>query len=163
MNKKIQAVLLGTCICLAASACTPISRSHGFVAAKGNPGDVETGVDSKTTVLAKYGTPSTTGVFEKDTWYYVSELREQLGYLQPTAQDRSITTIKFSSDGIVETVDMYTLDDGNVVSLAGRETPTRGRELSILEQLLGNVGRLPQGTLGQENLPGGAGGPRRDQ
>ncbi|MND02397.1 hypothetical protein D3C83_217680 [compost metagenome] len=34
----------------------------------------------------------------------------------------------------------YTLKDGKVVAFNGRETPTRGREMTILEQLLGNVG-----------------------
>ncbi len=160
---KIKTILLGTCLCLAIGACTPISRSHGFVAAKENPADVETGVDSKTSVLAKYGSPSTTSIFEENKWYYVSELQEQLGYLRPNTQSRSITSIRFSADGIVDDVNIYTMDDGNLVSLIGRETPTRGRELTVLEQLLGTVGRLPQGTLGQENLPGSAGGPRRDQ
>ncbi len=43
----------------------------------------------------------------------------------------------------------------------GRETPTRGRELTILEQILGNVGRgsmLPQD---DETVPGNRPGDRR--
>ncbi|PHR54249.1 MAG: cell envelope protein SmpA [Robiginitomaculum sp.] len=163
MNNSIKALLLGTSLCVSMSACTPITRSHGFIAAKESPGDVESGIDSKTTVLAKYGSPSTTGVFEKDTWYYLSEFRQQLGFLQPKTQTRSITAIRFSDEGIVDNVDTYTLEDGKFVSLVGRSTPTRGKELSVLEQLVGTVGRVPGGNLGAENLPGGAGGPRRDQ
>ncbi len=163
MKNAIKALLLGTGLCVAMSACTPISRSHGFIAAKESPGDVESGVDSKTTVLAKYGSPSTTGVFEKDTWYYLSEFRQQLGFTQPKTQTRDITAISFSDDGIVDNVDTYTLEDGKFVSMVGRSTPTRGKELSVLEQLVGTVGRVPGGNLGAENLPGSAGGPRRDQ
>jgi len=158
-----KTILVSVSLCALIGACTPISRSHGFVSAKGAPGDVETGIDTKASVLAKFGNPSTTGVFETDTWYYVSELREQLGYLRPSTQSRTVTTIKFSEDGMVDVVDIYTLEDGNIISMVGRTTPTRGRQLSVIEQLLGNVGALPQGSLGSENLPGGAGGPRRDR
>lgn len=163
MNVNMKMILVGTVLIASIGACTPISRSHGFISAKGAPGDVESGIDNKTTVLAKFGSPSTVGVFEENTWYYMSELRQQLGYLPPRTENRTITTIRFTADGMVDDVSIYTLEDGNLVAIAGRETPTRGRELTVLEQLLGNVGRLPQGTLGSENLPGGAGGPRRDQ
>ena len=45
------------------------------------------------------------------------------------------------------------LDDGQRIAMNGRETPTRGRELTILEQLLGNVarGQLPRT---EEDVPG---------
>ena len=45
------------------------------------------------------------------------------------------------------------LEDGQRVSMNDRETPTRGRQLTILEQLLGNVGRgqLPRT---DEDVPG---------
>ncbi len=143
-------------------ACTPVSRNHGFVVNKESPGDIETGVDTKTTVLSKYGNPSSTGTFEKNKWYYMSELREQLGYMHPRTKTRTITSVLFSEAGVVDDVAIYTIKDGKVVSFVGRKTPTRGRELSVLQQLLGGVGRLPEGTLGgNQNLPGGAGGPRR--
>ena len=44
------------------------------------------------------------------------------------------------------------LEDGQAVSMNRNETPTRGRQLTILEQLLGNVGRgqLPR----EDDVPG---------
>ncbi len=162
MQISFPKLLMTGCAVILASACMPISRNHGFVTSKEAPGDIETGVDTKTTVLSRFGNPSITGVFEKNKWYYMSELREQLGYLRPQTKTRTITAVAFSTEGIVDDVSVYTIKDGNIVSLVGRKTPTRGRELSIMQQLLGGVGRLPQGTLGDnQNLPGGAGGPRR--
>jgi len=155
-------IIIAGCAILATSACMPVSRNHGFVTSKEAPGDIESGVDTKTTVLSKFGNPSTTGTFEKNKWYYMSELREQLGYLHPRTKTRTITAVAFNPEGVVDDVSIYTIKDGRVVSLVGRKTPTRGRELSIMQQLLGGVGRLPQGTIGNnQNLPGGAGGPRR--
>ena len=57
----------------------------------------------------------------------------------------------------------YDVSDSRQVNYVSRTTPTRGRELTLLEQVLGNVGRLPTDQLSrQDNLPGGAGGPRRN-
>ena len=52
------------------------------------------------------------------------------------------------------------LKDGRVIAFNGRETPTRGRELTVLEQLLGTLG---QGSvLGdqEDGNPGQHGGGR---
>ena len=149
-------------IAAASAACSPIVRRHGYVPEKATLDEIEPGVDTQQSILRKYGNPSTRGVFEDNTWYYVTNVRERLGYLQPASSARSVYALRFHENGQLAAVDTYNLADGRVVNLVGRETPTRGRELTILEQLLGNVGRLPADSIGgQDNLPGGAGGPRR--
>lgn len=156
----VAAVLLAAA---AASACTPVVRRHGYVAESDPLSAIQPSVDTKSSVLERYGHPSTSGVFDEETWYYVTDVREQLGYLQPQSSARSVTAVRFDAGGVVSKVDTFDLSDSRQVRLVGRETPTRGRELTILEQLLGNVGRLPSDQLGDEdNLPGGAGGPRRN-
>lgn len=142
-------------------ACAPIIRRHGYVPETVALAEIKPGEDTKSSILATYGNPSTRGVFDEDTWYYITNVHQRLGFFEPRSSARSVTAIRFDEGGsVVEMVD-YTLEDGRVVNLVSRETPTRGRELTILEQLLGNVGRLPTEQLNQENLPGGAGGPRR--
>jgi outer membrane protein assembly factor BamE (lipoprotein component of BamABCDE complex) len=58
-----------------------------------------------------------------------------------------VVAISFDKDTqAVATVNVYSLRDGRVIAYNNRETPTRGRELTILEQLFGNlssVGTLP--------------------
>jgi len=44
------------------------------------------------------------------------------------------------------------------VNYVDRKTPTRGRELSVLEQIFGTIGRLPTDRLGGGNNPGNTGG-----
>ena len=53
------------------------------------------------------------------------------------------------------------IEDGRYVNYSDRKTPTRGREVSVLEQIFGSVGRLPTDRLGggQQDIPGGGGGP----
>ncbi|MBA4802080.1 MULTISPECIES: outer membrane protein assembly factor BamE [Euryhalocaulis] len=159
----MRLALLAAASALVVSACNPVMRSHGYVPNENLPQDIEAGTDDKASVMERLGNPSTTGVFETDTWYYISSTREELAYFKPKTRSRRIVAIEFDDGGTVSNVEEYDLADGRNVNLVGRETPTRGRELTILEQLFGNIGRLPTEQLGGDrNLPGGAGGPRPD-
>jgi len=143
------------------SACNPTLRSHGYVATDVKPAEVLVGEDSRDTVYRQLGSPSTTAVFGDEIWYYISSSREELAFYEARTRSRSIVAISFGEDGTVAGIEEFDLEDGRTIRLVGRETPTRGRELSVLEQLFGNIGRLPTEQFGGErDLPGGAGGPR---
>ena len=136
------------------SACAPVVGQNGFQAIDAKPGDIVAGTDTRQTVLTKLGTPSTTSAFESDTiWYYMNQVTEKYTYNRPQVTQRSVTEITFNEGGQVAAVRTLDLADGERVAMNGRETPTRGRQLTILEQLLGNVarGQLPRT---EEDLPG---------
>lgn len=124
------------------AACAPVVGQNGFQAIDAKPTDIVAGADTRQTVLTKLGTPSTTSTFERDNvWYYISQVTEKYTYNRPQVTQRSVTEITFNDDGQVAGVRTLGLEDGQQVAMNGRETPTRGRQLTILEQLLGNVGR----------------------
>ncbi|MGB0907914.1 MAG: outer membrane protein assembly factor BamE [Maricaulaceae bacterium] len=148
------------------TACNPILRTHGYIAtADAKPQAIEAGSDTKASVLASLGNPSVKGTFDEevegDTWYYMNSVRQRFAYLRPLVEERSITAISFNADGQVEKVAEYGIEDGQYVNYVDRKTPTRGRELSVLEQIFGSIGRLPTDRIGggQDNIPGGGGGP----
>lgn len=150
---------------LSLSACNPILRTHGYVATEEKPQAVEPNVDTKASVIARLGNPSVKGTFDEDiasdTWYYMNSVRQRFAYLRPIVEERTITAISFNEDGQVQKVAEYGIEDGRYVNFSDRKTPTRGRELSVLEQIFGSVGRLPTDRLGggQQDIPGGGGGP----
>lgn len=136
------------------TACAPVVGQNGFQAIDARPADIVAGTDTKQTVLARLGTPSTTSTFESDSiWYYISQVTEKYTYNRAQVTQRSVTEITFNEAGQVAEVRTLGLDDGQRLAMNSRETPTRGRQLTILEQLLGNVGRgqLPRT---DENVPG---------
>ncbi len=150
-SKLLIAVLSATAL---TAACAPVVGQNGFQAIDAKPADIVAGTDTKQTVLTKLGTPSTTSTFERDNvWYYISQVTEKYTYNRPHVTQRSVTEITFNDAGQVSGVNSIGLEDGRVVAMNGRETPTRGRQLTILEQLLGNVGRgqLPRT---EEDTPG---------
>lgn len=167
MNHRLQRAILAAAVVFAgglAAACNPTLRTHGYRYTEGEVPEITPGEHTQASILEMLGSPSVRGTFDENTWYYMTDTREYLSYLRPSTQARRIIAIRFDDDGSVSEVEEYDMDDGRQVALVGRETPTRGRELSVLEQILGNVGRMPTEQLpGQQNLPGGAGGPRRDQ
>ena len=158
-------LMLSALIGIALTGCNPILRTHGYVAAgEEKPQSVNPETDTKTSVLARFGNPSIKSTFDEDTeidtWYYMSSVRQRFAYLRPQIQERNITAITFNEDGQVDKVAEYGIEDGRYVNYSDRKTPTRGRELSALEQIFGTIGAVPVDRLGGGNsqLPGGGGG-----
>ena len=139
---RLRPVLAVFAVALATTACVPVRSHQGFQAIETLPKDVQIGVDTKSTVMEKLGSPSSISTFDASTWYYVTQITDRVSWHKPAVHSRDIVAIGFDkATEQVATVNSYTLKDGKVIAFNGRETPTRGRELSILEQLLGNVGR----------------------
>jgi outer membrane protein assembly factor BamE (lipoprotein component of BamABCDE complex) len=147
---------------LAAGACAPIKSTHGFQALDVKPADLKVGEDTKSTVLERIGSPSVQSTFDPNLWFYVSQSIQQVAFYKPRVTQREVVAVSFDEQEKVKAIDRVTLEDGKVIAFNGRKTPTRGREITILEQLLGNVGRMGN-VLGNrdEDSPGGRGGPGR--
>ncbi|MEL6258712.1 MAG: outer membrane protein assembly factor BamE [Pseudomonadota bacterium] len=140
-------------IVVLAAACTPTRDFHGYRPDEAQPSEIEPGVDTRSTVLARLGSPSTKSLFDDNTWIYMSSSRERFAWRKPKVFRRSVTAIRFGDDDSVAELLEYDADDGVVVNYASTETPTRGRELGLLEQIFGTVGavRLPV----EDETPGG--------
>lgn len=123
------------------AACTPVRDQHGYIPDSQEATQVQVGVDTKTTVLARMGTPSTVGAFDSEAWYYVSQTQERLAFFNPRTTQRDIIAVRFGKDDVVAAVDRFGVEKGRVVAYSDAKTPTRGRELTLIEQLLGSVGR----------------------
>jgi outer membrane protein assembly factor BamE (lipoprotein component of BamABCDE complex) len=142
----IRRLAVATCALLACgsliSACTPSTSFQGYQAIEARPADVKVGTDTKNSVRARLGSPSTVSTFDPNVWFYISQVTQRQGFYKPKTIRRDVVAISFNKDDqTVTKVDTLSLNDGRVIAYNGRETPTRGRQLSILEQLLGNLGQ----------------------
>lgn len=152
-NSMIRVVylLLGL---LMLPACVSVRTNHGYVLERDQTElTAEPGLDTKDSVLAKFGEPSLIGTFNRDAWYYLNSSDTTRAFFRPTTKRRTVVAFYFNEDGLVEELDQYDLADGENIKMVSRVTPTRGKELNFWEQLLGNVGQLPGG-LGQQQAPG---------
>ena len=153
-----SAILAASLLALPLTAClTPARDYHGYIPDEVQPFDIKPGEDTRSSVSAQLGSPSTEGIFDTNTWFYISDVQERLAFYNPKVVERSITAIRFGEDDKVDEVLRYKADDGQVISYAARETPTRGRELGLWEQIFGTVGnvRLPNSDEATPDNPTG--------
>jgi outer membrane protein assembly factor BamE (lipoprotein component of BamABCDE complex) len=65
---------------LAMAACAPLAAHQGVMAIEQTPSDVKVGEDTRSTVLAKLGSPTATSTYDKDTWFYMSQLSNHTAF-----------------------------------------------------------------------------------
>ncbi|WP_342641574.1 outer membrane protein assembly factor BamE [Rhodoligotrophos ferricapiens] len=140
------------------AACSPVVDHRGYLPQGDVLQKVQPGM-SKTEVQALLGSPSTTATvnFHGDSFYYISDTVEQEAFFKPTVVDRRILAIRFNQNDQVESFATYGLEDGRVINFNTRQTPTRGKELTILQQLFSNIGKFsPGGNAVGGPAPGGS-------
>jgi len=157
-----RTLLAGSVLVIAGlAACAPIRDVRGYVPDEEKVASVRVGADTRDTVQDKLGTPSSTATFGDPTWYYISTEQERYAFFQPDVTKRSILAVQFSEDGKVADVRSYGIEDGQVIALVDRETPSRGKEMSFLQQMFGNMGAMPPSAPGSNNGPTRPGGDGR--
>ncbi|WP_341910456.1 outer membrane protein assembly factor BamE [Ferrovibrio terrae] len=135
----IAAVLL-----LGAAACAPRQDYRGITIEEEKVNLVKVGESSEAQVNALLGSPSTISTFPDwgTVYYYISSQTDTVAFLAPELIDQQVLAIAFDKDSRVKEIKRYGLKDGKQIAFVDRETPTRGKELTFLEQLFGNLGRF---------------------
>jgi outer membrane protein assembly factor BamE (lipoprotein component of BamABCDE complex) len=119
--------------------------------------EITPGVQTKADVRAALGSPTQTGMFGDDEWYYISSTTRQQPARQSAVSDRQTVVVEFDRAGVVRRVRVLGEDDTRDVEMVSRETPVPGNERTFLQALFGNVGRFGAGALGaqpQQTTPG---------
>jgi len=104
--------------------------------------NIEVGQVSKNEVLELLGSPSTKATFNDNDWYYVSEKTSTRAFFNPEVINRKVLIIQFDKREIVKKITQLSLKDGEKIKMVDRITPTAGKEITILKQIFGNVGRF---------------------
>ena len=122
-------------------ACTPTIASRGHKLSDADMATLKPGM-SQDDIIKAIGTPTSQSAFDAHEWYYVSERTEQTAFFSPETKERAVTVLKFdNNDALIETHTL-TKKDGQTVAMDKDITPTSGEEYTILQQLLGNLGKF---------------------
>jgi outer membrane protein assembly factor BamE (lipoprotein component of BamABCDE complex) len=140
-RRLLLAILSGGAL-WAAVACTPIIRDHGYAPRDPDLATLQIGVDTRETVVEKVGRPSAEGLLSDTQWFYVQSRWQTVGPRAPVETDRQVVVISFSEGGTLQNIERFGLEDGKVVTLSRRVTESNIRGITLIEQLLGNIGRL---------------------
>ncbi|MEZ5933188.1 MAG: outer membrane protein assembly factor BamE [Alphaproteobacteria bacterium] len=128
------------------SGCAPTVETHGHSLDEAQIAKIRPGSTSRQEVLQLMGSPSALSTFDDADWYYVSQRTEKRSFYQEGVVDQDVVAISFDDQGRVAAVDRHGLDQVAAVDPVDRVTPTAGSSPSILNQLIGNIGRFSNGT-----------------
>ncbi len=128
--------------CGALAACDTMVDARGIAVDAEKLRQIQPGVTSMSEVGAMLGSPSAKSAFGNPAWYYVSQQTESLAFYEMEVTDQKAVIIRFNNQGVVESVEQKTLADAREVESVEETTPAAESQLTILQQLLGNVGRF---------------------
>lgn len=152
--KNVRTLSILALAALLGTACTPTVATRGNIVEDYRMAEIVPGVSTRTSVLQSLGSPTTQAPFDESIWYYIGQKTEKRGIFDPKVVEEKVVVVAFTPDGIVETINEVDADQINV-AVVRRKTPTSGNEISVLQQLLGNVGRFNKPRENAANTAGG--------
>lgn len=132
-------------IAMALGGCAKDINARGNLPPEEALAQLIPGQQTRQDVQLILGTPSTVSLAGEETWYYISALTTQYAFYSVEELERDIYALKFDERGILQEVGKLGLLDGEDLQIVQRETPTMGRDFSLIEQLIGNLGRFDRG------------------
>lgn len=144
LGSGIKRAVIVVCL-LALAACTAIYRNHGYIPRDEDLAKVVVGQSTTETVGRDVGRPSSTGLLTGGAWYYVGSRFRHYAGRAPQEVDRQVVAISFDDKGVVENVERFGLEKGEVVVLSRRVTESGVKGVGFLRQLLGNIGNFTAG------------------
>lgn len=127
---------------LFSAACSPVYRNHGYVPPDTDLDQVIVGQTTQEELGALIGRPSAQGLLTGSGWYYVGSRWEFFGPRAPKEINRQVLAVSFAEDGTVTNIERFGAEQGQVVTLSRRVTEGGVSSISIIRQLMGNIGRF---------------------
>ena len=146
MTYKICAVA-AFCVALVLGGCSSIVRNHGFVPTQAEIDDIIVGVDTRSAVINSFGVPAFGGLRDENAIYYVASKWRHFGPTKPRPIERQIVAVVFDTDDTVSDIVRLGLEDGQFVVLNRRISDGGAKEISVIQQILGSLGRFDASTL----------------
>lgn len=144
---RIVRLLTAIAAVAALAACSAVYRDHGYVPDDELLAEITVGVDTRESVASAIGQPGVSGLLTGSAWFYVQSRFRHYSFYKPEEIDREVVAISFTPAGVVQNIERFGLEDGQVVVLSRRVTDSNIQGVSFLRQLFGNFGRIDVGKL----------------
>ena len=117
---------------LTLQACVSVRSYHGYALERGQDELIgEAGLDTKESVLAKFGEPSLIGTFDRNAWYYLNSADETRAFFKPTTKARTVVAFYFDPEGVLKEMGEFDLaDGGDINSSPARRRPAVANSIS---------------------------------
>jgi outer membrane protein assembly factor BamE (lipoprotein component of BamABCDE complex) len=105
-------------------------------------GQLVPGTATRNDAIVLLGSPTAKAAFDDNTWLYIGEITKPVIGGTQEVLDQQVVILTFDDKGVLRGIARKNADDGKPVSMAGGATPSPGSEATVMQQLLGNVGRF---------------------
>lgn len=141
--KKSNFILMICLICAMTGlgACAPTVSNRGNLLKDYQMVTLEPGTSTKSDVLRALGSPTTQDAFDENNWFYIGQVKEKTGIFDPKVTSERIVQVTFNQEGIVQSIKDVG-GQGEAIPYQRDKTPTSGNEVTVMQQLLGNLGRF---------------------
>lgn len=149
--KYLKYYALSIAACLALAGCAADINSRGNLPPDDKLAQVTPGI-TRDQVVQILGSPSTVATFSDQAWYYIGQRTEDYAFYKPRVMERQVVVVRFDDEGHVAEVKRLDKEDGKPVEMVSRTTPSVSRDLSLMQQIFGNLGK-------SQAMGGGGGSP----
>ena len=125
----------------APNGVAPMSKTsqHGYAVSEEAIQQVPIG-SSQDQVLIALGSPSTTGNYGGEVFYYISQTRKKpVAFMNSHVVDERVLAVYFDSKKKVTRLADYGMKDGKVFDFISRTTPTGGHDENFIQQVFSGV------------------------
>jgi outer membrane protein assembly factor BamE (lipoprotein component of BamABCDE complex) len=119
-----------------------MQSSHGYIPDDELVAKLRPGVHDRDSVTSLFGSPTSVADFNGETWLYIKRDSEHIAFFDEELLAQAVLAVSFNKAGVVSEIKRYAKADGKTLVLVERKTPTRGKEMTVVEQLFGNIGRF---------------------
>ena len=142
-SRALAALVMGAAL---SAGCSSIRNHQGYLLDEPLIAAIQPGVDNKDSVAGTLGRPSFIGQFDQEQrdWYYVSRDTRQAAFTNPRPSSQTVLRVHFDAAGNVESVQRTGVELAVNINPDNRQTPTLGRDRSLLQELFGNIGAVGQ-------------------
>ena len=124
------------------TACAPQIDWHGTYPSVDQLGQIKPGKTSRAKVRALLGGASSMSNFDDRKWYYIGQRTERFAFYPPEVVDRQVIFIAFDDNDHVAAIGKLNKEDGREIVFVDRTTATAGQRITLLRQLIGNIGQF---------------------
>jgi len=147
ISKKVTKSITAIACVAVVTGCAATFRFHGYAPSDDELANLLIGADTRETVEEVIGRPSSSGVLEDGSWYYVSTKVRHYTYKAPKPVEREVVVISFAESGELANIERFGLEDGRVVTLSSRVTGTTIKGPGVIGQILRNLGNVDLGNV----------------
>lgn len=135
-------IVLAVAVAALVSGCVKMEERRGYVAEAKNFSKIEAGKTTREEVRKLLGSPSSKSTFGQETWYYIGMNMERTAFFVPDVAEQKVVQVEFADSGVVSNVHFPKTDRRRAIEFSNDSTPTEGNSVTVMEQLLGNLGRF---------------------